>query len=101
MSRGRLSNREGWATTRCCAWHRSRREAGVDGTWMLMHSAMNRHKVPKALANGRGRRVLSFIGPHRSMLVVFLLLTVVSAVLTVTTPLLAGEVGDQIGGHGA
>jgi ATP-binding cassette, subfamily B, bacterial len=68
---------------------------------MLMHSAMNRDKAPKGLAKGTGRRVLRFIGPHRRMLVVFLLLTVVSAVLTVTTPLLAGEVVNQIFGHGA
>jgi ABC-type multidrug transport system fused ATPase/permease subunit len=68
---------------------------------MLMHSAMNRDQAPKGLAKGTARRVLRFIGPHRRMLVVFLLLTVVSAVLTVTTPLLAGEVVNQIFGHGA
>jgi ABC-type multidrug transport system fused ATPase/permease subunit len=40
--------------------------------------------------------VWSFARPHRTKLVVFLLLTVVSAVLAVTTPVLAGRVVDAI-----
>ncbi|TDP92142.1 ABC-type multidrug transport system fused ATPase/permease subunit [Labedaea rhizosphaerae] len=68
---------------------------------MLMHSAMNREKAPKGIAKGTMRRVFGFIGPHRRMLIVFLLLTVISAVLTVTTPLLAGQVVNEIVGHGA
>ncbi|WP_133853806.1 ABC transporter ATP-binding protein [Labedaea rhizosphaerae] len=66
-----------------------------------MHSAMNREKAPKGIAKGTMRRVFGFIGPHRRMLIVFLLLTVISAVLTVTTPLLAGQVVNEIVGHGA
>ncbi|HEV7649593.1 MAG TPA: ABC transporter ATP-binding protein [Actinophytocola sp.] len=56
--------------------------------------------APKGLHKGTVRRVFRFARPHRRKLIVFLLLTVVSAVLAVTTPLLAGQVVDAIvGGH--
>ena len=68
----------------------------MDGTWALMHGAMNAADKPKGIRKGTIRRVVSFIGPHRTRLIVFLLLTVVSAVLAVSTPLLAGRVVDTI-----
>src|SRR5882724_8783906 len=58
--------------------------------------------APKGVRKGTLRRVLRFARPHRSLLIVFLILTVASAVLAVTTPLLAGRVVDTIvSGHDA
>ncbi|MGH3863174.1 ABC transporter ATP-binding protein [Actinokineospora sp.] len=55
--------------------------------------------LPKGLRKGTVRRVFTFSRRHRPRLVVFLLLTVVSAVLGVTSPLLAGKVVDAIVGR--
>jgi ABC-type multidrug transport system fused ATPase/permease subunit len=63
---------------------------------MLMRGAMRRAETPKGVRKGTVRRVLAFAGPHRLTLAIFLLLTVVSAVLAVTTPVLAGRVVDAI-----
>ncbi|GLY46359.1 ABC transporter [Lentzea sp. NBRC 102530] len=54
--------------------------------------------APDKVRRGTFRRVLAFARPHRAKLVVFLLLTVVSSVLAVSTPLLAGRVVDAIVG---
>ncbi|MCP2249151.1 ABC transporter ATP-binding protein [Lentzea aerocolonigenes] len=52
--------------------------------------------APTKVRRGTFRRVLAFARPHRAKLLVFLLLTVISSVLAVTTPLLAGRVVDAI-----
>ncbi|WP_330852128.1 ABC transporter ATP-binding protein [Lentzea sp.] len=57
--------------------------------------------APTKVRRGTFRRVLAFARPHRAKLVVFLLLTIISAVLAVTTPLLAGRVVDAIVGGSA
>jgi ATP-binding cassette subfamily B protein len=66
--------------------------------WRAMHqdSSVVQHK----LAPGTLRRVVSFARPFRRYLVVFLLLTVISSTIGVITPLLAGDVVNQISGHG-
>ncbi|MFD8495301.1 ABC transporter ATP-binding protein [Amycolatopsis sp. NPDC059657] len=70
----------------------------MDNTWSLMSSAMK--EKPKALARGTTRRVARFAKPHWRRLAVFLILTVISAVLAVTGPVLAGKVVDGIiAGH--
>jgi ATP-binding cassette, subfamily B, bacterial len=68
--------------------------------WTFMRGAMQAADAPKGLRKGTIRRVYQFAGPHRGKLVVFLLLTMVSAVLAVSTPLLAGRVVDAIVGGG-
>jgi ABC-type multidrug transport system fused ATPase/permease subunit len=68
---------------------------------MLMRGAMHAKDAPKGLKKGTIRRVYQFAGPHRGKLVVFLALTMVSAVLAVSTPLLAGQVVNAIVGGGA
>jgi ABC-type multidrug transport system fused ATPase/permease subunit len=73
----------------------------LDNGWMLLRGAMHSSDTPKGLRKGTIRRVYRFAGPHRGKLAVFLLLTMVSAVLAVTTPLLAGQVVNAIVGHGA
>ncbi|ACU38952.1 ABC transporter ATP-binding protein [Actinosynnema mirum] len=65
-----------------------------------MRAAVAASDTPNGVRRGTFRRVLAFARPHRAKLVVFLLLTVVSAVLAVSTPVLAGRVVDAIVGHG-
>ncbi len=48
------------------------------------------------LAPGTIRRVVGFARPYRGALAVFLVLTVISSVIGVVTPLLAGEVVNEI-----
>jgi ABC-type multidrug transport system fused ATPase/permease subunit len=68
---------------------------------MFLRGAMHAADTPKGLRKGTVRRVFRFARPHRPKLVVFLLLTMISAVLAVSTPLLAGRVVDTIVGRGA
>ncbi|MGW9477977.1 ABC transporter ATP-binding protein [Saccharomonospora azurea] len=70
----------------------------MDNTWGLLRGAMQSADAPRGLRKGTVRRVASFARPHWRRLLVFLALTVVSAVLAVTTPLLAGRVVDAIVG---
>jgi ABC-type multidrug transport system fused ATPase/permease subunit len=71
----------------------------VDGSWQLIRGAMRQAEAPKAVAPGTTRRVLGFARPHWRHLTVFLLLVVVSSVISVSTPLLAGRVVDSIIGR--
>ncbi|GDY28955.1 ABC transporter [Gandjariella thermophila] len=68
----------------------------MDGTWMFVRGAMNRADAPHGVRRGTVRRVFSFARPHWFMLGAFLALTIVDAVLTVSTPVLAGRVVDAI-----
>ncbi|WP_183653659.1 ABC transporter ATP-binding protein [Prauserella isguenensis] len=72
----------------------------MDGSWSLMSGAMRAADAPKGLRTGTVRRVAAFARPHWRRLAVFLALTVVAAVVAVSTPLLAGRVVDQIVGGG-
>jgi ABC-type multidrug transport system fused ATPase/permease subunit len=70
----------------------------MDNTWALLSSAMRANDVPKGLTRGTLKRVARFARPHWRRLLAFLGLTVVSAVLAVSTPVLAGKVVDAIVG---
>jgi len=70
----------------------------VDNTWSLLHSAMRSADTPKGLTPGTVRRVARFARPYWGSLLFFLVLTVFSAVIAVSTPLLAGKVVDTIVG---
>ncbi len=65
---------------------------------MLLRSSMNEADAPRALRSGTVRRVASFARPHWRRLMIFGTLTVVSAVLAVSTPLLAARIVDAIVG---
>ncbi|OLF13789.1 ABC transporter [Actinophytocola xinjiangensis] len=72
----------------------------MDNAWHIVRGAARAGDTPKGLKKGTIRRVYRFAAPHRGKLIVFLALTVISAVLAVSTPLLAGQVVDAIvGGH--
>jgi len=68
--------------------------------WMSLHHAMNQSEERRKFSVETLRRILGFARPHRRDLTIFLLLSVVSAVLIVATPVLAGRVVDVIVGNG-
>ncbi|GGO32077.1 ABC transporter ATP-binding protein [Micromonospora parathelypteridis] len=63
--------------------------------WMSLHHAMNAQDE-RPLSRATLRRIAQFARPHRTLLIRFLLLSVVTAVLTVAAPVLAGRVVDAI-----
>ena len=65
-------------------------------TWMALESAMQGDQPRRAVNGATLRRIATFARPHRRALPVFLLLSVISAALTVATPVLAGRVVDAI-----
>jgi len=64
--------------------------------WMALESAMHGERSRKRFTKQTLRRIAEFARPHRKALVAFLLLSVVSAILTVATPVLAGWVVDGL-----
>ncbi len=64
--------------------------------WMALESAMQGDQPRRSVSGATLRRIAAFARPHRRALVAFLLFSVVSAVLTVATPVLAGQVVDAI-----
>ncbi len=64
--------------------------------WMALESAMQGEQPRRAFSRATLRRVAAFARPHRRALVAFLFLSVVTAVLAVATPVLAGRVIDAI-----
>ncbi|MEU4357894.1 ABC transporter ATP-binding protein [Streptomyces virginiae] len=60
--------------------------------WTSLHSAINAQQDRRPLSRAGLRRVAAFARPHRRGLVLFLLLSVVTALLAVATPVLASRV---------
>ncbi len=67
--------------------------------WMSLHHAMNAESDRRKFSVATLRRIATFARPHRRLLSLFLLLSVVGAVLAVATPVLAGRVVDAIVGR--
>ncbi|RQX18639.1 ABC transporter [Micromonospora ureilytica] len=63
--------------------------------WMSLHHAMNAQDE-RPLSRATLKRIAKFARPHRTLIIRFLLLSVVTAVLTVAAPVLAGRVVDAI-----
>ena len=76
------------------------RPGGMAGAsaWRTMHQDSS--VKDRKLAPGTLRRVASFADPYRKELAVFLLLTVISSLIGVITPLLAGDVINEISSNG-
>ncbi len=66
------------------------------GHWMAMESAKQGDQPHRPFTRATLRRIAGFARPHRRALVVFVLLSVVAAVRTGATPVLAGQVIDAI-----
>jgi ABC-type multidrug transport system fused ATPase/permease subunit len=66
--------------------------------WMALESAMHGEQARRRFNRATLRRVYDFARPHHRALARFLGLSVATAVLTVATPVLAGQVVDEIVG---
>jgi ABC-type multidrug transport system fused ATPase/permease subunit len=64
--------------------------------WMSLYNTMNATDDKRPFSMATLRRIAGFATPHRRLLGWFLLLSVVTAVLAVATPVLAGWVVDAI-----
>ena len=64
--------------------------------WMALESAMHGEQPRRMFTRATLRRIGEFARPHRRALIAFLMLSVVAAILTVATPVLAGRVVDEI-----
>ena len=69
--------------------------------WMALESAMRGERTRRSFSRATLGRILAFARPHRRALIAFLILSVISAVLAVATPVLAGWVVDDIVKHRA
>jgi ATP-binding cassette subfamily B protein len=68
--------------------------------WTQLHSVMSAQSERRPFAAATLRRIAAFARPHRAGIVRFVLLGVVTALLAVATPVLAGHVVDAIvAGH--
>src|SRR5688572_30133788 len=64
--------------------------------WNSMYSAMTAQEQKSPFSKATLRRIAAFARPHRRAVSWFMVLSVVSAVLAVATPVLAGRVLDAI-----
>src|SRR5689334_23911752 len=64
--------------------------------WSSLYQAMRAHDERRPFSRATLRRIAGFARPHRRRLAVFLVLSVVGAVLAIATPVLAGRVVDAI-----
>src|SRR4029453_7255288 len=68
--------------------------------WRALESAMQGEQPRRAFTKATLTRIWGFARPHRRGLAAFLVFSVVAALLTVATPVLAGRVVDEIVGGG-
>ncbi|MFF2851011.1 ABC transporter ATP-binding protein [Streptomyces sp. NPDC058001] len=64
--------------------------------WTQLQSVMHAHQDRRPFARATLRRIAAFARPHRRRIVQFVLLGMVTALLAVATPVLAGRVVDAI-----
>ncbi|MFF8714764.1 ABC transporter ATP-binding protein [Streptomyces sp. NPDC015184] len=64
--------------------------------WTQLHNVMNAQTDRRPFDRATLRRIAAFARPHRRRVVQFLILSVVTALLAVATPILAGRVVDAI-----
>jgi ABC-type multidrug transport system fused ATPase/permease subunit len=64
--------------------------------WTQLHSVMNAQEKSRPFARATLRRISAFARPHRHRIALFVVLGVMTALLAVATPVLAGRVVDAI-----
>lgn len=64
--------------------------------WHALHSTMTAQQGRRRFSRGTLRRITAFARPHRRRLLWFLVLSTLTALLAVATPLLAGRVVESI-----
>ncbi|HVX42659.1 MAG TPA: ABC transporter ATP-binding protein [Mycobacteriales bacterium] len=67
--------------------------------WGALYRAQNAQQERRRISRATLRRIAAFARPHRSLLLRFLLLSVLTALAAVATPVLAGRVVDRIIDH--
>nr|QIY65639.1 ABC transporter ATP-binding protein [Streptomyces sp. RPA4-2] len=68
--------------------------------WTQLHSVMNAQQERRPFARATLRRIAAFARPHRRRIGQFVVLSVITALLAVATPVLAGRVVDAIVSRG-
>ncbi|MGW4671444.1 ABC transporter ATP-binding protein [Streptomyces sp. NPDC004324] len=68
--------------------------------WTQLHSVMTAQQERRPFARATLCRIAAFARPHRRRIGQFVILSVVTALLAVATPVLAGRVVDAIVSHG-
>lgn len=66
--------------------------------WTSLHNALNAAQDRRRISRSSLRRIAAFARPHRRGLLLFLLLSMVTALLAVATPVLASRIVDAIVG---
>lgn len=69
--------------------------------WQSMYTTMHAQQDRRPFSRETVRRIAAFARPHRRRLVVFVVVGVLVAAVTIATPLLAGRVVDAIGAGAA
>ena len=69
--------------------------------YRTMSRSEKKSRLSRAERRVTMRRIGRFAAPHRTRIAIFLVLSILTAVLTVATPILAGRVVNQITGNGA
>jgi ATP-binding cassette, subfamily B, bacterial len=64
--------------------------------WGALYRAQNAQQERRRISRATLRRIAAFARPHRRLLLRFLLLSILTALAAVATPVLAGRVVDQI-----
>src|SRR3712207_4958568 len=64
--------------------------------WHSLYNAVHAQQDRRPFSRATLRRIAAFARPHRRSIALFLVCSVVGAVLAVATPLLAGRVVDAI-----
>ena len=67
--------------------------------WSSLYNITRASSGSKPFSKETLKRVFSFARPHRGKLIAFVLLSIVMAFLAVATPVLAGQVVDEIIAH--
>ncbi|MFD9794289.1 ABC transporter ATP-binding protein [Streptomyces sp. NPDC059070] len=69
--------------------------------WTQLHNVMTAQQERRPFSRATLRRIAAFARPHRRRIALFLVLSVITALSAVATPLLAGRVVDAITHDGA
>ncbi|MQT00550.1 ABC transporter ATP-binding protein [Streptomyces jumonjinensis] len=68
--------------------------------WTQLYHMKNAEQGRRPFARATLRRIVGFARPHRRRILQFVLLSILTALLAVATPVLAGQVVDTIVSHG-
>ncbi len=79
----------------------SMESVAYNSLYRTMTRSEKRSRLPRAQRRETMRRIAQFAAPHRLRIGIFLVFSIITAILTVATPILAGRVVNQITGNGA